>query len=183
MRVIGIDPAPAKGLAVFDGQDRHIPIDKSRSFIAHLAEQSDVLVCWDAPLTGPGAAVVSGGEGTDSSFSKRQIESFFSRTHTGFKAPKGISVLGYAGCPHWALTRSLVGLPRTGPFDDAKTPFELIGADLPRPGLVDTFSRSIPLWRFGCGASVKLHRMLCGFTKRTHNCAACSGTPFSRTNR
>lgn len=133
MRVIGIDPAPSKGLAVFDGQDRLIPIAKSRSYITGLSKQSDVLVCWDAPLTGPGAAVISGAEGTDSTFSKRPIERFFSLTHTGFKTPTGISVLGYSGCSHWALTRSLIGLPKTGPYDQPNIPFNLVEVDLPRP--------------------------------------------------
>lgn len=133
MRVVGIDPGPKKGLAIFDGQDRHVPISESRAYIASLASESDVLVCWDAPLTGPSAAVVLGDDGADSSFTKRLIESFFSREGTGFKTPSGISVSGYASCSHWALTRSLIGLPRTGPFDHANTPFELIGTDLPRP--------------------------------------------------
>lgn len=135
MRVCGIDPAPTKGLAVFDGQDRCIPLAKSREFIHELKNLSDgLLVCWDAPLSGPPSRVMRGDPAYGSAFSQRAIESFFSRKKTGFKTPPGISVRGYSGCPHWALSRSLIGLPRTGPFDDeASLPFKLISRNDDRP--------------------------------------------------
>jgi hypothetical protein len=61
-------------------------------------------------------------------FSQRQIEQFFSRTETGFKAPSGISVLPYSGCPHWAITRASIGLPICGEFDRSieELPFRLL---------------------------------------------------------
>lgn len=129
MRVCGIDPAPKKGLSVFDGQDHHIPLREARSYISSLETASDLLICWDAPLTGPPCVVVEGGEADGSAFSQRPIESFFSRAETGFKTPQGISVRGYSGCPHWALSRSLIGLPKTGPFDATTVPFQLISED------------------------------------------------------
>lgn len=133
MRVIGIDPAPVKGLQVFDGGDHKVALPDSRSFVQRLWEHDDVLICWDAPLTGPSTTVVQGGEAAGSAFSQRAIESFFSRAATGFKTPPGISVRGYSGCPHWALSRSLIGLPKTGPFDVADIPFKLAQDELPRP--------------------------------------------------
>jgi hypothetical protein len=117
MRVSGIDPAPTKGLAVFDGTDRQIGLEDSAAFVTELASSDDHLVCWDAPLTGPPSSVVGGAAAKGAAFSQRPIESFFSRANTGFKTPKGISVQGYSGCPHWALTRCLLGLPRVGKFD------------------------------------------------------------------
>ncbi len=92
-----------------------------------------MLVCWDAPLTGPPSLAVEGSEASGSAFSQRPIESFFSRADSGFKAPPGISVRGYSGCPHWALSRSLLGLPRVGPFDasEASLPFGLLTTDTP----------------------------------------------------
>ena len=133
MKVIGIDPAPTKGLAVFDGrQYQHVGLEHARGFLQKLP--SDTLVCWDAPLSGPPSSVVNGGPVSRSAFSQRFIESFFSREETGFKTPKGISVRGYSGCPHWALSRSLLGLPRTGPFDtNASLPFRHIASDEQRP--------------------------------------------------
>lgn len=133
MRVIGIDPAPTKGLDIFDGGDLHVPLCDSRSFISSLRSGQDVLVCWDSPLTGPPSAVVTGGSALGSAFSQRPIESFFSRAGTGFKTPPGISVRGYSGCPHWALSRALLGLPRVGSYDASLSdlPFSLIDVDTP----------------------------------------------------
>lgn len=117
MKVSGIDPAPTKGLSVFDGADRDVKLEESAAFVGQLAGEDDCLVCWDAPLTGPPSTVVAGAAAEGAAFSQRPIESFFSRASTGFKTPKGISVQGYSGCPHWALTRCLLGLPRLGKFD------------------------------------------------------------------
>jgi hypothetical protein len=117
VRVIGIDPAPVKGLSVYDGEDREIRLEESAAFIAQLAGEDDCLVCWDAPLTGPPSSVVAGAKARGAAFSQRPIESFFSRASTGFKTPRGISVRGYSGCPHWAISRALLGLPRVGPHD------------------------------------------------------------------
>ena len=133
MRVVGIDPAPTKGLDVFDGSDRHVAVDGARSFVGSLCTGQSVLVCWDAPLTGPPTAAVYGGEGSGSAFSQRPIESFFSKAGTGFKTPSGIAVRGCCGCPHWALSRALLGLPRVRPFDAAQEmlPLTLVITDAP----------------------------------------------------
>lgn len=133
MKVIGIDPAPTKGLSVFDGSYRHIPLRESRAFIEEICHESNVLLCWDSPLTGPPLSAINGGEASGSAFSKRPIEKFFSQIKTGFKTPPGISVLGYSGCPHWALSRSLIGLPRTGPYDSEALPFFLTTSQATRP--------------------------------------------------
>ena len=133
MKVIGIDPAPSKGLNIFDGYDKHVEIQQSRSYIKSLETRNDVLICWDAPLIGPPASVVLGGEATrESTFSQRPIESFFSREESGFKAPSGISTLPYSGCSHWAISRSLIGYPKTGPYDK-DPPFTLMSDDNKRP--------------------------------------------------
>lgn len=133
MRVVGIDPAPTKGLDTFDGTDRHVALSEARSFVDSLRQGVDVLVCWDSSLTGPPTATIGGQGGSGSDFSQRPIESFFSQARTGYKTPTGISVRGYSGCPHWALSRALLGLPKVGPYDmvgDA-LPFDLLYADGP----------------------------------------------------
>ena len=135
MNVSGIDPAPKRGLQVFDGADRQIELEDAAAFLAGLARDDDHLVCWDAPLTGPPSWVVDGAAAEGSAFCQRPLESFFGRASAGFKTPPGISVQGYAGCPHWALTRSLLGLPRVGRFD-AKAeslPFRPMTSDSQRP--------------------------------------------------
>jgi len=133
MNVVGIDPAPRKGLQVFsgDGRDSSVEVGGARSYVEELHKsQSDVLVCWDAPLTGPSSDVLKSCEAQGADFTKRPLEKFFS---TGeFKAPKGISVLGYGQCPHWTISRSLIGLPQVGPFDQVEgLPFTLLTAGQP----------------------------------------------------
>lgn len=136
MRVVAIDPAPRGGLTIFDGQDRHVPIREASAYIRDLSREDDVLVCWDAPLTGPSRAALNGGDGSlPADFTQRPIDSFFSRKSTSFKTPAGISVLPYSGCSHWTITRHLLGLPRVGPWDlgfDA-LPFELACDQEKRP--------------------------------------------------
>lgn len=141
MRIIGIDPAPKKGLQVFDylagpggDSDSHRPVNGSRAYVGELKKISHVLVCWDAPLTGPPTSVTSSSppEADGSDFTQRPIESFFSRAP--MKVPKGISMRGYGGCPHWTISRSLIGLPRVGPYDQADNlPFQLVTSQEAKP--------------------------------------------------
>lgn len=126
MRVVAIDPAPAKESTMYSAEAgfRSVPASEMRGVLEDLA--SPVLLCWDAPLTGP-RLVEEAGSG-DGDFSQRRLDSFFARKETGFKTPKGISVLPYAGCPHWTISRSVLGLPRVGPWDTDfdRLPFHLL---------------------------------------------------------
>lgn len=137
MKIIGIDPAPTKGLDVFDGRDHRLPLAEAHAFIGGLAQSDNALICWDAPLTGPADRIVRGGAPSGSAFSQRPIEQFFSRNRYGFKVPSGISVLGYSGCSHWAISRSFLGYPRVGPYDapEDALPFRLMASNpAPRSG-------------------------------------------------
>lgn len=128
MRSVGIDPAPAKGLHVFEAaRERSYAVPEAGAVVSALAKDRNVLVCWDAPLTGPPARVVAGPAAMGYAFTKRPIEQFFSRAEYGFKVPAGISVLGYGSCPHWTISRHLVGLPRVGQYDrpENELPFAL----------------------------------------------------------
>ena len=127
-RVIAIDPAPAKPSTVFDGA-RYLRMSapELRDYVDLIASGGPgTLVCWDAPLTGPADTYRPGSNTHD--FTKRRIERFFSMESAGFKTPKGISVLGYSACPHWTITRSLLGLPRMGSYDvpESQLPFALM---------------------------------------------------------
>lgn len=129
--VYGIDPAPKKGLSVYDGCGfDHIPIEDASSYLEEIGKKGkNVLVCWDSPLTAPSFSSTAKIEG--SVFTQRKIESFFSRKN--WKPPKGISVRGYAGCPHWTISRFLLGLPQIGKFDSTHLPFNLQTSNIEKP--------------------------------------------------
>jgi len=126
MLVIGLDPAPAKGGTIFDGAFQHLRPRELGEYLEDLSNRKDVLICWDAPLTGPQDASQPGQSLRD--FTQRPIETFFSRQDYGFKTPSGISVRGYAGCPHWTISKAYLGLPRIGPWDrpDTELPYHLL---------------------------------------------------------
>lgn len=126
VRVIAVDPAPGKRTTVFEGEEYlSLTAGELRSFVDEIATEGKAsLVCWDAPLTGPTDPASAGTVRFD--YTKRPIERFFSLSRTGFKTPKGISVLGYGACPHWTITRSILGLPRVGPFDASESTLPLL---------------------------------------------------------
>lgn len=139
MRVVAVDPAPGKESTVFDGafdekRESWFPKLKARELREFLKEprnrKPNTLICWDAPLTGPADPSKENTGTIPGDFTKRPIEKFFSRPKDvkDYCTPPGISVMGYAGCQHWTISRALLGLPRIGPFDvpDDKLPFRLV---------------------------------------------------------
>ena len=96
MKLIGIDPAPSKPSTVYDGKrfDEMSP-DALSLF---LQKQNDVFVAWDAPLT----IAKENADGSYIPVYQRNIESV-SKCRGNKSIPSGISVLGAAGCPHWAI--------------------------------------------------------------------------------
>lgn len=146
VKVIGIDVGPAKGGHVCDGEAVHAKTPAELyDYLVNLPD--DVLVAWDAPLTGPpdpDKALRTG------DLTCRQIERFF---RTGaFKPPKGISVRTYSELSHWTISRRLLGLPRVGPYDaKAELPFRLVVDDRPRPARgrhVVEVHPGVALWRW-----------------------------------
>lgn len=113
---------------------------------------NNVLIAWDAPLTGPPDLDAW----TDRwDLTTRPIERFFGKGGP-FPAPVGISVRSYCGCPHWTITRRLLGLPRVGRYD-AKDglPFMLVTSNRDRPSQgrhVVEVHPAVALWRW-CSAS------------------------------
>ncbi len=131
MEIIGIDPAPGKKSAVYVPRIGFAEFSPSElgEFLT-TCHGGDVLLCWDAPLTGTrdpdGPISDEKGDHT-----KRAIERWLSRAYP--KMPDGISVQGYAGCQHWTITRRLLGLPRVGIYDSTEIPFRLAAEPLAPP--------------------------------------------------
>ena len=127
MRVIAIDPAPgSKGSTLYSGGDDFPQIlgEDMRRLLDGEREKGPVLLCWDAPLTGPRDPEKADQPGD---FIQRRLDKFFRLEETGFRTPPGISVLPYASCWHWTITRSVLGLPRVGPYDaKSDLPFLLL---------------------------------------------------------
>ena len=132
MEVIGIDVAPKRGGHVCDG--KCVKYLKPAALEKYLREElpKNVLIAWDAPLTGPRDPDKPCTNVQD--LTTRKIESFFQTSKFEFKAPPGVSVLGYGSCPHWTISRALLGLPRVGQYDAplAGLPFELVTNDQDR---------------------------------------------------
>lgn len=129
MKVIGIDVGPAKGGHVCDegSPPQAMEPKELESYLQEL--RGDVLIAWDAPLTGP----PDPDNWTDRwDLTTRPIERFFGNGGS-CPAPPGISVRPYCGCPHWTITRRLLGLPRVGRFDKDDLPFTLVTDDRCRP--------------------------------------------------
>ena len=107
MNIYGIDPAPSKRSIVFDGREFFsFTPQELKSFVRSLTEPT--FIGWDAPL---GASL------NEEYFDlySREIERFFNNQRKALDIPKGISTLGYAGCPHWTITQYVLALPVLDP--------------------------------------------------------------------
>lgn len=151
MKVVGIDPAPGKQSTLVTG-DLPAEAKSAQELSAFLNrypnEHESLLLCWDSPLTGP--ANPDGEEVIGSDHTQRPIEKFFMRGD-GLKAPAGISILSYGGCPHWTISQRLLGLPRTGRYmqDWTELPFSLVtdSQTLSEPGhYVAEVHPAVALW-------------------------------------
>lgn len=133
MRVLGIDPAPSKSSTICDpgGSSNDLfdslqPTELADAVETLNSEQGPVLICWDAPLTGPPLNGERSSE-AGNAYSQRPIDAFFGKSESthdwGTYGVSGISVQPYSGCPHWTITRALFGYPRLGRY--CKPPSEL----------------------------------------------------------
>lgn len=128
MKVIGIDPAPSKRTVIYNDIDgfTEIEANKLKEYLDDEFKNSeeDILICWDAPLTG---GMSENFEDGDNPFYQRRIEILINKI---IPKVEGISTLPYAGCSHWAITQHCFGLPQINDeFKPKKpTPFKLISS-------------------------------------------------------
>jgi len=124
MRVLGIDPAPAKDSIIFDGKEfQHFSPKQLKEHIDRLSmQEGSLFIAWDAPLS---AAI----DKDNFSLTIRKIERFFNRNGRYAKKlhiPEGISTLGFSSCPHWTLSQYLFGYPVINPHFCRNIEFELV---------------------------------------------------------
>lgn len=131
IKVIGIDPASAKGIHYCtDDKEGQVDLPEAQDWMKkQITRHEKLLICWDAPLTGPPQPVVNDTEQPAKNkghLTIRPIERFFYRRDNS--PPPGISTLGYSGLTHWTISRFLLGLPRVGAYDlpQAKLPLQLL---------------------------------------------------------
>ena len=120
-QVLGVDPAPSKNSTVcYLGKKgpvfESLKANELLRLLKGIIKQDNILITWDAPLTGPPRILHPTDEPYDDSyFYTRQIEKYFNNKD-GCKTPDGINTRGYGGCPHWTITKAFTGLPLLGPY-------------------------------------------------------------------
>jgi len=124
MKVLGIDPAPAKDSVVFDGRDfKTFDPRELKEYIDTLSKEEEFLfIAWDVPLS---AAL----DDNNFSLTIRKIERFFNRNGRHAKElhiPEGISTLGFSSCPHWTVSQYIFGYPVINPHFQNNIDFELV---------------------------------------------------------
>ena len=108
LKILGVDPAPVKGLTIFNGNAfEQVKIkDIKRLFIDKYDTCEQILICWDSPLATPMSS-------WHNPLYERAVELFFRKFFPD--TPKGISTLAYAGCPHWTVSQYVLGYPILNP--------------------------------------------------------------------
>ena len=160
IKVIGIDPAPFKKSTVFDG-DKVLSELLNKKFksnngfyefkphelvcvIKKIKENNkennnNILICWDAPLTGPDFNNIEECKNNkvkfyEGNFSDRKIEKWL-RLKVKPKEKKDpplktVTVRYYSGLVHWTITKYIFGLPEMGGADSCDNlPFQLLTDD------------------------------------------------------
>lgn len=143
-------------------------------FIQSCKGKPEVLVVWDAPLTGPPELEHLTDENYPKGyFTKRWIEKYFTNK-SGCKTPTGISTRNYSELSHWTITKAFTGLPLLGPYcEKGQLPFNhLVSAKTEfsedNPNIVETHPAvalylwlrsaldfSDPTWKYKAGTNWK----------------------------
>ena len=105
MKILGIDPAPAKESIIFDGKEffSKKPFEL-KDFLEEKTKNSPYIIGWDAPL----------GDDFSKSLSQKPIEKILNNKSNYIneqKPPKGISTLPFSTCPHWSISQFTLGYP------------------------------------------------------------------------
>lgn len=127
IKVIGVDPAPVKDSTVFDGEKfQHLGFEELKVEIDRLAKLKEhVLICWDAPLLNTTERKPPYFKEIEKTLKKL----FYTGANKKKKGAEGVSVLPFGTCPHWTISRYILGLPRFSSYDSEDVPFKLLESD------------------------------------------------------
>lgn len=102
----GVDPAPSKKTVIWSSQgpEAVAPAQMPERF-AQIAAAGPVLVAWDAPLS------FAPGNYSDRAVDRVVRKWIKAQVAENHLAKRAVSVLPFAGCPHWAITCATLGLP------------------------------------------------------------------------
>jgi predicted RNase H-like nuclease len=112
VEIIGVDPAPGKNSFIYDGDSFYdLNADELIDFFKEKEKSNNILICWDAPLSGPDIINKTTFSG---SYTDRPVEKALRKA---IGKVEGCSVLPYSGCPHWTVSKAVFGYPIVGKFD------------------------------------------------------------------
>jgi hypothetical protein len=156
-RILGIDPAPKKGLTVFEPKDANpfcvVLPSEARPWMERqriLADESHpVLVGWDAPLIVDFDLMRSevGSVKSESRYTSRPIERAFSGSAScaysahGHDFGQGVNALAYSRVPHWAISLDVLGYPIPdwiSPTQEVRLPLFRTPAPIPGSAVFET---------------------------------------------
>lgn len=119
--VIGIDPAPSKAaIACMNGSEFvRVAAAELPAWVANiLVEHEKVLIAWDAPLS------FDPTNGYSDRPVDREVRAWV-KAQGNMISSNTVSVLPFAGCPHWAISCAALGMPfgaKPGGLQLAATP-------------------------------------------------------------
>ena len=106
----GVDPAPSKKTAIWSaGGLERVQAAKTPERFAQIAAAGPVLVAWDAPLS------FASSHYSDRAVDRATRKWVKEQIAEGRLAKGAVSVLPFAGCPHWAITCATLGMPFASP--------------------------------------------------------------------
>jgi hypothetical protein len=134
MKVIGIDIAGSGKSSktwICDGETVYSANPENLYRLLKIWKRcADVLICWDSPLS----VNIEQENFHEKSFTTRKIESFL-----GKKLPDGITVSGYTGVSHWAISQFMLGYPHVGgqmgEVNKSNVPYSLIEDEQDKPSM------------------------------------------------
>jgi hypothetical protein len=166
VRRLGIDPAPSKGLVVFDPEPQHgqhflhVGARQARQWLSAQRAEGPLLVGWDAPIF----------VDFSSTYTERPIEKYLKG-----KLGAAVSVLGFSSCQHWTISLDVLGRPLPDSLvriPDDRLALRFPGDKMEEGGVIETHPAvavavlwdevgDVPRYKMGISANERRHNQAC----------------------